>query len=259
MADQFVITEISDGIATLTINRADKLNALNTAVRQAFISALTRLDEDPDARVGIITGSGPKAFVAGSDIAEFEGRTVVDQFTASRGESAYSATASFGKPLIAAINGFCLGGGCELALACDVRIAATTARLGQPEVNLGLIPGGGGTQRLARLVGVGQAFKLIYSGETIDAEEALRIGLVEEVVAPDELMPRARALAVAIARKSPVTLRLIKEAIQASLETPLAEGLRLETSLFGVAFASEDKREGVRAFLEKRPPAFKGQ
>jgi enoyl-CoA hydratase len=259
MADQFVITEISDGIATLTINRPDKLNALNAAVRQSFISALTRLDEDPDARVAIVTGSGPKAFVAGADIAEFEGRTAVDQFTASRGTSIFSAAAAFRKPLIAAINGFCLGGGCELALACDVRIAATTARLGQPEVNLGLIPGGGGTQRLARLVGVGHAFKLIYSGETITAEEALRIGLVEEVVAPDEVLPRARALASAIARKSPVTLRLIKEAIQASLETPLAEGLRLETSLFGVAFASEDKREGVRAFLEKRPPSFTGR
>jgi len=258
-ANEFVITEISDGIATLTINRPDKLNALNTAVRQSFIAALTRLDEDQDVRVSIVTGSGPKAFVAGADIVEFEGRTAVDQFTVSRGETIFSATAAFRKPLIAAINGFCLGGGCELALACDVRIAATTARLGQPEVNLGLIPGGGGTQRLARLVGVGQAFKLIYSGELISAEEALRIGLIEEVVAPDELMPRARALAAAIARKSPVALRLIKEAIQASLETPLAEGLRLETSLFGVAFASEDKREGVRAFLEKRPPSFTGR
>ena len=257
--DQLVISEVADGVATLTINRPDKLNALNTAVRLAFIAALGRLEEDPDVRVGIVTGGGTKAFAAGSDITEFEHRTAVEQFTAFRGETIYSATAAFRKPLIAAINGFCLGGGCELALACDVRIAATTARFGQPEVNLGLIPGGGGTQRLARLVGVGQAFKLIYSGDMISAEEALRIGLVEEVVPPDELMPRARALAAAIARKSPVTLRLIKEAIQASLETPLAEGLRLETSLFGVAFASEDKREGVRAFLEKRPPAFKGQ
>src|SRR6185436_145319 len=258
-ADEFVITEVADGVATLTINRPDKLNALNTAVRQAFIAALGRLDEDPDVRVGIVTGSGTKAFVAGADIAEFEHRTAFDQFTVSRSATIYSATAAFRKPLIAAINGFCLGGGCELALACDVRIASTTSRLGQPEVNLGLIPGGGGTQRLARLVGVGQAFKLIYSGDMISADEALRIGLVEEVVAPDELMPRVRALAATIARKSPVTLRLIKEAIQASLETPLAEGLRLETSLSSVAFASEDKREGVRAFLEKRPPTFKGR
>ena len=258
-ADEFVNTEVADGVATVTINRPDKLNALNTAVRQAFIAALGRLDEDPDVRVGIVTGSGTKAFVAGADITEFEHRTAIDQFTVSRCATIFSAAAAFRKPLIAAINGFCLGGGCELALACDIRIASATARLGQPEVNLGLIPGGGGTQRLARLVGVGQAFKLIYSGEMISADEALRIGLVEEVVAPDELMPRARALAATIARKSPVTLRLIKEAIQASLETPLAEGLRLETSLLSVAFASEDKREGVRAFLEKRPPAFRGR
>ena len=211
-AEEFVITEVADGVATVTINRPDKLNALNTAVRQAFISTLGRLDGDPDVRVGI-----------------------------------------------AAINGFCLGGGCELALACDIRIASTNARLGQPEVNLGLIPGGGGTQRLARLVGVGQAFKLIYSGEMISADEALRIGLVEEVVAPDQLMRRARALAASIAQKSSVTLRLIKEAIQASLETPLTEGLRLETALLSLAFAFEDRHEGVRAFLEKRPPAFRGQ
>jgi enoyl-CoA hydratase len=160
--------------------------------------------------------------------------------------------------LVAAINGFCLGGGCELALACDIRIASTTARLGQPEVNLGLIPGGGGTQRLARLVGAGQAFRLIYSGEMIAADEALRIGLVEEVVAPDQLMPRARQIAASIAAKSPVAIRLIKEAIQASFETPLAEGLRLESALLGLAFASEDKHEGIRAFLEKRRPSFKG-
>jgi enoyl-CoA hydratase len=257
-SDELVITEVADGIATVTINRPDKLNALNKAVRQAFIATLGRLDDDPDVRVGIVTGSGTKAFVAGADIAEFEHRTAVDQFTGSRSATVFSATAAFRKPLIAAINGLCLGGGCELALACDIRVASATARLGQPEVNLGLIPGGGGTQRLSRLVGVGQAFKLIYSGEMIGADEALRIGLVEEVVAPDQLMSRARSLAASIARKSSVTLRLIKEAIQASLETPLAEGLRLETSLFSVAFASEDKREGVRAFLEKRPPAFKG-
>ncbi len=258
-ADEFVVTEVADGIATVTINRPDKLNALNAAVRQAFISTLGRLDGDPDVRVGIVTGSGTKAFVAGADIAEFENRTAIEQFTVSRCATIFSATAAFRKPLIAAINGFCLGGGCEIALACDIRIASTNARLGQPEVNLGLIPGGGGTQRLARLVGVGQAFKIIYSGEMISADEALRIGLVEEVVAPDQLMGRARALAASIAQKSSVTLRLIKEAIQASLETPLAEGLRLETSLLSVAFASEDRHEGVRAFLEKRPPAFRGQ
>jgi len=258
-SEEVVITEVADGIATVTINRPTKLNALNTAVREAFIEALGRLEADRDVRVAIVTGAGEKAFVAGADIAEFEHRTALDQFTASRCATVFSAAAAFRKPLIAAINGFCLGGGCELALACDIRIASATARLGQPEVNLGLIPGGGGTQRLARLVGVGQAFRLIYSGKMIDADEALRIGLVEEVVAPDRLMTRARELAAAVARKSPVALHLIKEAIQASLETPLAEGLRLETALLSVAFASEDKAEGVRAFLEKRAPVFTGR
>jgi enoyl-CoA hydratase len=258
-ADQLVITDIGDGVATVTINRPDKLNALNAAVRQSFIETLRQLEANPDVRVAIVTGAGDKAFVAGADIAEFEHRTPIDQFTVTRCATVFSATAAFRKPLIAAINGFCLGGGCELALACDIRLASATARLGQPEVNLAIIPGGGGTQRLARLVGVGQAFRLIYSGEMIGADEALRIGLVEEVVAPADLMPRAREIATSIAAKSPVALQLIKEAIQASLEVPLAEGLRLESALLSVAFASDDKREGVRAFLEKRRPAFDGR
>jgi enoyl-CoA hydratase len=258
-ADELVTTDIDDCVATVTINRPEKLNALNTAVRQAFTATLRRLEAHPDVRAAIVTGAGDKAFVAGADIAEFEHRTAVEQLTISRCGTVFSAAASFRKPLIAAINGYCLGGGCELALACDIRIASATARLGQPEVNLALIPGGGGTQRLARLVGVGQAFKLIYSGEIIDADEALRIGLVEEVVAPDQLMPRARQIATSIAAKSPVALQLIKEAIQASLELPLTEGLRLETALLSVAFASEDKQEGVRAFLQKRRPSFNGR
>ena len=258
-SDELVITDAADGIATVTINRPGKLNALNAAVRQAFMATLERLEADTSVRVVIVTGAGERAFVAGADIAEFETRTALDQFTASRCATVYSAAARFRKPLIAAINGFCLGGGCELALACDIRIASTGARFGQPEVNLGFLPGGGATQRLSRLVGVGQAFKLIYSGEMIGADEALRIGLVEEVVAPDRLMTRARELAASIAKKSPVALQLIKEAIRASLETPLAAGLRLETALLSVAFSSEDKREGVRAFLERRPPVFKGR
>jgi enoyl-CoA hydratase len=243
----------------VTISRPEKLNALNEEVRRELIATLDRLAADPDVRVAIVTGAGEKAFIAGADIAEFEDRTALDQFAVFRCETVYSATAAFPKPLIAAINGFCLGGGCELALACDIRIASASARIGQPEVNLGILPGGGGTQRLSRLVGVGQAYKLIYTGEIISADEALRIGLVEEVVPPDQLMTRVRAIASAIAAKSPVAIRLIKEAIQASLETPLSEGLRLETSLISLAFASEDKREGVRAFLEKRPPTFTGR
>ena len=259
MTSEVVKAEIDGAVATVTIHRPEKMNALNAAVREQFIATLDRLEADPAVRVAILTGSGEKAFVAGSDIAEFEQRTAFDQFTISRCQTIFSATAAFPKPLIAAINGFCLGGGCELALACDIRIASTAARLGQPEVNLGFIPGGGGTQRLSRLVGLGQAFKLIYTGEMIGADEALRIGLVEEVVPPDQLMTRARFLASTIATKSPIALRLIKEAIKASVETPLAEGLRLETSLISLAFASEDRREGVRAFLEKRAPKFTGR
>jgi len=253
-----VLTEVLHGVATLIINRTDKLNALNAEVRHAFVESLSALERRDDVRAVIVTGSGEKSFVAGADIAEFKDRSALDQFEASRGLTVFSSVAAFTKPLIAAINGFCLGGGCELALACDIRIASEKARFGQPEVNLGLIPGGGGTQRLARLVGMGQAFKMIYSGEMINASEALRIGLVEEVVPADQLMVRCQNLAETIATKSPIALRLIKEAIQASAQTPLNEGLRIETALLGLAFSSADKAEGVQAFLTKRHPVFKG-
>lgn len=254
-----VLTEVLNGVAKLTINRTEKLNALNAEVRHAFVESLKTLEGRDDVRVAVVTGSGEKSFVAGADIVEFKDRSALDQFKASRAVTIFSAAAAFTKPLIAAINGFCLGGGCELALACDIRIASDKARFGQPEVNLGLIPGGGGTQRLARLVGMGQAFKLIYSGEMISASEALRIGLVEEVVPADQLMARCRSLAESIAEKSPIALRLIKEAIRASAQTPLDEGLRLETALLSLAFSSADKAEGVHAFLAKRRPVFKGQ
>ena len=256
---EVVTTETAEGIATVTVNRPDKHNALNAEVRTAFMTALASLDADPAVRVAIVTGAGQKSFVSGADIGEFQSTTSVDQFTHSRCATIYSAAAAFKKPLIAAVNGYCLGGGCELALACDIRIASDTAKFGQPEVNLGLIPGGGGTQRLARLVGVGHAYRLIYSGEMISAAEALRIGLVEEVVPADHLTARVGALARSIAAKSPIALKLIKEAIQASLETPLSEGLRLETALLAIAFSSDDKVEGVRAFLEKRRPQFTGR
>jgi len=260
MAEEaIVLTDISNGVATITINRPDKLNALSLAVRGQFVATLARLEENAEVRVAIVTGAGEKSFVAGADISEFAGRTAVDQFRVMRKYRIFSATEAFAKPLIAAINGFCLGGGCELALACDIRIASERARFGQPEVNLGIMPGGGGTQRLARLVGLGHTYKMVYTGEIINASEALRIGLVEEVVPPERLMDRARELAGAIAKKSPVALQLIKEAIRASVRTPLGEGLRLETALLGLAFSSADKEEGVRAFLEKREPKFEGR
>ena len=254
-----VLTDISRGVATITINRPDKLNALSLAVRRQFVATLATLEENADVRVAIVTGAGEKAFVAGADISEFAGRTAVDQFRVMRKYRIFAAAEAFAKPLIAAINGFCLGGGCELALACDIRIASERAKFGQPEVNLGILPGGGGTQRLARLVGLGQTYKMVFTGEMIGASEALRIGLVEEVVPPERLMDRARELAGLIAKKSPVALQLIKEAVRASVRTPLGEGLRLEAALLGLAFSSADKEEGVRAFLEKREAKFKGR
>lgn len=258
-ADSNVLCELQGRVALVTINRPDKRNALDGATRARLIALLDELAANAEVRAVVLTGAGDKAFVAGADISEFEGRSPIDQFRVMSGRTVFDAVDRFPKPIIAALNGFTLGGGCELAMACDIRLAADTARLGQPEVNLGIIPGGGGTQRLPRLVGTGAAFKLLYTGDLIDAAEALRIGLVDEVVPAAELRARALALAAAIAQKSPVALQLIKEAIRASLRTPLDEGLRQETTLFGLAFSSEDKAEGVGAFLAKRTPDFKGR
>jgi enoyl-CoA hydratase len=246
-------------VALVTINRPDKLNALDGPTRSRFLEVMNDLRHDDDARVVVVTGAGEKAFIAGADIGEFEGRTAVDQYRAMNEPTIFACVDEFPKPVIAMINGFALGGGCELALACDIRIASAKAKLGQPEINLGIIPGGGGTQRLPRLVGLGTAYKLLFTGEIIRADEALRIGLVDEVVPPEELENRVMALAGTIAEKSPVALRLMKQAVRASVRSPLDEGLRLETTLFGLAFASEDKAEGISAFLAKRPADFKGR
>lgn len=259
MEQMNVLIEVVDRVATLTINRPDKLNALNQATRSEIIDALNDLAQDDSTRVVILTGAGPKAFVAGADINEFEGRSPVDQFRVMAQHTVFEAVDRFPKPVIAAINGFCLGGGLELAMTCDIRIAAVKAKLGQPEVNLGIMPGGGGTQRLPRLVGMGQAFKMLYTGELVSAETAHEMGLVDEVVPDEELSERAKALAASIAEKSPVALQMIKEAVRASVRTPLDEGLRHERTLFGLLFSSDDKREGVQAFLEKRPPEFTGR
>ncbi|MGH7702909.1 MAG: enoyl-CoA hydratase/isomerase family protein [Gemmatimonadales bacterium] len=256
---ELVTSEVTGRVAVVTINRPEKRNALDGPTRCQLLGVLNALRGNSEVRVVVVTGSGEKAFVAGADIAEFEGRTPMDQLRVMSAPSIFDAVDAFPKPVIAMINGFALGGGCELAMACDIRIAADTARLGQPEINLGILPGGGGTQRLPRLVGTGAAYKLLFSGELIDAREALRIGLVDEVVPAAELRARVLALAETIAEKSPVALQLIKEAVRASLRSPLDEGLRQERTLFAVAFSSEDKIEGVKAFLEKRKAEFRGR
>lgn len=246
-------------VALITINRPEKRNALDGQVRCAFLGAVEQARRDTSVRAVVVTGAGEKAFVAGADIAEFDGRSPVDQYRVMHEPTIYEAVERLTKPVIAAVNGYCLGGGMELALACDIRIASVTARFGQPEVNLGIIPGGGGTQRLPRIVGLGAALRLILTGELIDATEAQRLRLVEEVVEPGQVLDRALAIADVIASKSPVAVAAAKEATRAALSLPLAEGLKLETALFQLCFSSEDRAEGVRAFLEKRAASFTGR
>jgi enoyl-CoA hydratase len=258
MSTSVVRIERDGGVAILTIDRPEKRNALSARVREELVAALDSFREDSGVRVIVLTGTGDRAFVAGADIGEFAERTPLEQRAAMTGRRVFDEIAAFPKPVIAMINGYALGGGCELALACDFRIAADSAKLGQPEINLALIPGGGGTQRLPRLVGTGQALRLVLSGELIDAEEARRIGLVELVVPAADLRDRTMEIAMKMAARSPVALRLAKQAVRAAAETPLAAGLALETELFITAFASDDRREGVTAFLEKREPEFRG-
>ena len=254
-----LLVERRGRVAVVTINRPQKLNALNIQTRAEGAAALDELREDESVRVVVITGAGEKAFVAGADIGEFEGRTAVTQRDVMLGRSLFTAVDTFPKPVIAMINGFCLGGGCELALSCDLRVASETARFGQPEINLGIIPGGGGTQRLTRLVGEGKAMELILTGDMIDAHHAYNLGLVNMVVPAADLEAKTLELANRIAEKSPVALRMAKEAVKTAARANLDEGLRREVDLFALTFSSEDKDEGVRAFLEKRKPDFKGK
>jgi enoyl-CoA hydratase len=246
-------------VALLTINRPEKLNALDQAVEAAMLRHVQELEGDPSIGCLVVTGAGEKSFVAGADISEFEGRSPLEQREAMSFPRVFDVMADFPKPVIAMIGGFCLGGGCELASSCDIRIASEKARFGQPEINLGLLPGGGGTQRLPRLIGMGQAMKLILTGDMISAEEALRIGLVDEVVPPESLRAHCLELAAKIASKSPVALRLAKEATRASERLTIHDGLVYERDLFALAFATEDKVEGVSAFLGKRKPEWKGR
>jgi len=260
MAPELVRYEIKNRVAWLTIDRPEKLNALNRATVAAIEAAAQRAVADPEAGVIVVTGAGEKAFVAGADIAEMAALDAqgAQTFAGSLARS-LAALEDSPKPVIAAVNGFALGGGCELAMACHVRIAADTAKFGQPEVGLGLIPGAGGTQRLQRLTGRGRALDLILSGDTIDAADALRIGLVERVVPAAELTASVAAYAEKLLSKSPMALARALDAVLAGGEMALPEALRLEAALFGLGFATEDMREGTRAFVEKRKPRFPGR
>jgi enoyl-CoA hydratase len=246
-------------VAILTVNRPDKLNALNDQVRIDLLAALAEIEHDAGIGAVVITGSGEKSFIAGADISEFAGRSPFDQREAMRSPRIFDVMAGFPKPVIAMINGFCLGGGCELASSCDLRIASDKARFGQPEINLGLIPGGGGTQRLPRLIGLGHTMRLVLTGDMINAAEAKDIGLVEMVVPHEELRAKTLELAGKIASKSPLTLKVAKEAVRASQKLSIEDGISYERDLFCLCFSSEDKEEGVKAFLEKRPAEWKGR
>ena len=254
-----ILVERRGSVAIITINRPEKRNALNIQTRAEGAAVLDELRDDDAVRVVVFTGAGDKAFIAGADIAEFAGRTALSQRAIMLDRGLFNAIDTFPKPVIAMVNGYCLGGGCELALACDIRMASETASFGQPEINLGIIPGGGGTQRLTRLVGEGKAMEMILSGGIINAQEAFRLGLVNQVVSADQLETKTMEIANRIAEKSPIGLRLAKEAVKLASRSNLDEGLRREVDLFALCFSSEDKDEGVKAFLEKRKPEFKGK
>lgn len=255
-----LLLTIEARVATVTINRPDKLNALNSACKTELQIVFTDLRTNPEVDAVIITGAGEKAFIAGTDIAELTSLNAQTgkEFSAG-GQAIFDLIQHLGKPVIAAVNGFALGGGCELALACHIRVASDNAKFGQPEVNLGIIPGYGGTQRLTRLIGPGSAAEMILTGNSIDATEALRIGLVNKVVPKGELLSAAETIARAIIAKGQLSVRMSLKAINASLELPLSEGLKVEAALFGECCSTEDFKEGTAAFMEKRKPLFRGK
>jgi len=258
MSGEFIQFEKADGIGVIRFNRPEVRNALNRETVQQFRRAFNEMAADEAVKVIIITGAGDKAFVAGADINELKERSVADALGYAN-QDIFTEVERCPKPTIAAVNGFALGGGCELAMSCDIRIASSTARFGQPEVNLGVIPGAGGTQRLPRLVGKGRAKELIFTGDIIDAEKAERIGLANRVVPPERLMDEAREMARRIMEKGPLAVRLAKWAIDRGVETDLDSGLALEKSCFALLMDSKDKIEGTSAFIEKRKPKFTGR
>ncbi len=260
MAFDNLLLERDGAVASITINRPQVLNALNTQTIDELRRAILDLERDAGVRVVILTGAGEKSFVAGADINELAVQTPTGgREHALTGQHVFDLIENLGKPVIAAVNGYALGGGCELAMACTIRIAADTAKLGQPEINLGLIPGYAGTQRLSRLIGRGRAMEMILTGAPISAADAERFGLVNRIVPAAELMTAARSLAAELARQAPVAMRYIINAINHGLAMPFAEGSVFEATLFGLVAATEDMREGTRAFLEKRKPDFKGR
>lgn len=260
MTYQTLLFEIRDGIAFVTVNRPDKLNALNDQVMAELADVAERIATTPDVRGALITGAGPKAFIAGADIGDLSRQGPFDgKARAMRGQAVLRRLETCGKPVIAAVNGYALGGGCELAMACHLRIASDTAKFGQPEVKLGIAPGYGGTQRLPRLVGKGVALQLILTGEMIDAQEAYRIGLVNKVVPAAELLAESEKLLRGILAMAPLAVRLCLEAVDQGFEMTLDEGLLLEANHFGLLAATNDMKEGTQAFLEKRPPRFEGR
>jgi len=255
-----LLLERTDAIALLTVNRPKVLNALNTATLDELRRLVLALKHDETVRCVILTGAGEKSFIAGADINELAVQTPTGgRDLAMRGQHVLDLIENLGKPVIAAINGYALGGGCELAMACTIRIAADTARIGQPEINLGIIPGYAGTQRLTRLVGRGRALEMLLTGDPIGAHEAHRIGLVNRVVPPGELLKEARALAATLASKAPVAVRYIIDAVNKGLQMPFGEAQVHEATLFGLVASTEDMREGTKAFLEKRKAEFKGR
>lgn len=258
MAYETLTVTVADRISTITVNRPDKLNALNDRVIEELGTAISDARQNPDVGGVILTGAG-RAFVAGADISQLEAHgAIAMKAIAQRGQEVFRLFETSSKPTIAAVNGFSLGGGCELAMACHIRIASETAKFGQPEVKLGLVPGYGGTQRLPRLVGKGRALQLLLTGEMIDAQEAYRIGLVNRVVPAAELLPVATAMLQTMLTNGPVALAHCIEAVNTGYDLPLDDALTLEATAFGLLAATDDKREGTRAFLEKRAPSFKG-
>jgi enoyl-CoA hydratase len=255
-----LLLERAEGVAVLTVNRPRVLNALNTPTLEELRRTVLALKADEDVRAIVLTGAGDKSFIAGADINELAVQSPTSgREHAIRGQHVLDLVEHLGKPVIAAINGYALGGGCELAMACTLRLAAENARLGQPEINLGIIPGYAGTQRLARLVGRGRALEILLTGEHISAQEAFRLGLVNRVAPAPELMTEARKLAALLATKPPVAVRYIIDAVNKGLQMPFAEAQAYEATLFGLVASTSDMREGTSAFLEKRKPEFKGK